>query len=164
MLAPKGALKLVLETVGLGGLHHAWLGDAGTALGAIAVVVIWQYTGNTMVIYLAGLLGIPEELSEASALDGANAWQRIFHIKFPLLAPAFTINLVLSTITALRLFDQVIAMTGGGPGYATETIASVIYKRGFASGEYGYGLAMAILLSLGIAVLSSIQTLVLRRR
>lgn len=164
IFAPDGALNVVLRAVGLGDVAQPWLGQPSTALWAIAVVVIWQYTGNAMVIYLAGLLNVPGELSEAASLDGANAWQRITRIKIPLIAPAITINLVLTTITGLRLFDQILAMTNGGPGYATDTIATVIYKRGFSGGEFGYALAMAVVLTLGIAVLTIIQTILLRRK
>jgi raffinose/stachyose/melibiose transport system permease protein len=164
IFAPDGALNVVLRAIGLGEVAQPWLGQPTTALWAIAVVVIWQYTGNAMVIYLAGLLNVPIELSEASSLDGANLWQRITRIKLPLMVPAITINVVLTTITGLRLFDQILAMTNGGPGYATDTIATVIYKRGFSGGEFGYALAMAIVLTIGIASLTVIQTIVLRRR
>lgn len=164
IFAPEGALNIVLRALGLGGLAQSWLGQPSTALAAIAVVVIWQYTGNAMIIYLAGLLNVPPELSEAASLDGANAWNRITRIKLPLMGPAITINVVLTTITGLRLFDQILAMTNGGPGYATDTIATVIYKRGFSGGEFGYALAMAIVLTIGIALLTVVQTVLLHRR
>lgn len=164
IFAPDGALNVVLRAVGLADAAQPWLGQPSTALWAIAVVVIWQYSGNAMVIYLAGLLNVPAELSEAASLDGASTWQRITRIKIPLIAPAITINLVLTTITGLRLFDQILAMTNGGPGYATETIATVIYKRGFSGGEFGYALAMAIALTVGIAALTIVQTILLRRK
>lgn len=164
IFAPDGALNVILRAIGMDALAQPWLGQPSTALGAIAVVVIWQYTGNAMIIYLAGLLNVPEELSEAAELDGAGTWQRITRIKLPLIAPAITINVVLTTITGLRLFDQILAMTNGGPGYATETIATVIYKRGFSGGEFGYALAMAIVLTIGIALLTTVQTILLRRR
>jgi raffinose/stachyose/melibiose transport system permease protein len=162
--APTGALNVALGSVGLTDLQRSWLGDSQTALWAVAVAVVWQHTGYAMVIYLAGLHGVPRELTEASWLDGANAWQQFTRIKLPLLAPAVTINLVLSLITGLRLFDQIIAMTGGGPGYATETIATAIYERGFGSGELAYGLTMSIMLAAAIAVISAVQVRVLRRR
>lgn len=164
IFAPDGALNAALTALGLAELAQPWLGQPSTALSAIAVVVIWQYTGNAMVIYLAGLLNVPPEVSEAASLDGANVWQRIVHIKFPLMAPAITINLVLTTITGLRLFDQILAMTNGGPGYATDTIATVIYKRGFSGGEFGYALSMAIILTIGIASLAAVQAALLRKR
>lgn len=162
--SPDGALNAVLSAVGLGDLRHIWLGDASTALAAIAVTIIWQNTGSAMVIYLAGLRGIPPELTEAASLDGATRWQRLTHVKLPLLAPAITVNLVLSLINALRTFDQVIAMTNGGPGYATDTLATVIYKRGFGANQLSYGLTMAVILAVAIAILATLQTILLRRR
>lgn len=162
--SPSGALNVVLETVGLGALQRSWLGDHQTALIAIAVTIIWQQTGTSMVIYLAGLRGIPGELAEAAQIDGAGWWQRLSRIKLPLLAPAITINLVLTLIAGLRVFDQIIAMTGGGPGYATDTLSTVIYKRGFGAGQLSYGLTMAIVLSVAIAALAVVQTILLRRR
>lgn len=162
--SPFGALNVVLDTVGLGFLQRSWLGDPQTALAAIAVTIIWQQTGTSMVIYLAGLRGVPPELAEAAQIDGAGWWQRLSRIKLPLLAPAITINLVLTLIAGLRVFDQIIAMTGGGPGYATDTLSTVIYKRGFGAGQLSYGLTMAVVLSVAIAVLAVVQTVLLRRR
>lgn len=162
--SPFGALNVVLDTVGLGFLQRSWLGDPQTALAAIAVTIVWQQTGTSMVIYLAGLRGVPPELAEAAQIDGAGWWQRLARIKLPLLAPAITINLVLTLIAGLRVFDQIIAMTGGGPGYATDTLSTVIYKRGFGAGQLSYGLTMAVVLSVAIAVLAVVQTVLLRRR
>lgn len=162
--APTGALNSVLGAVGLSGLERSWLGDPQTALGAIAVTIIWQQTGTSMVIYLAGLRGIPAELTEAAQIDGARWWTRLSRVKIPLIAPAITINLVLTLIAGLRVFDQIIAMTGGGPGYATDTLSTVIYKKGFGANQLSYGLTMAIILSIAIAVVAVVQTVLLRRR
>jgi raffinose/stachyose/melibiose transport system permease protein len=161
--SPNGGINRVLEAAGLDSLTQVWLGDPSLALWAIAVVMVWQSVGFTMIIFAAGLEGVPEELTEAAEIDGAGPWRRFRDVTLPLLAPALTINLALSLVNGLRTFDQVLAMTGGGPGYATETVSTVIYKQ-FANGEYAYSTALAVELTIAIVVLSAIQVLILRRR
>ena len=157
LYAPEGAINTALHAVGLGSLATPWLGNPATALGAVALASVWQLTGYAMVIYVAGLHGVSADVLAAASLDGAGAWQRLIHIKLPLLAPAITINVALSLIGGLRLFDQILAMTGGGPGYATETLATVIYKEGFVYGNVGYSLALSIVLACFVAVFAGIQ-------
>ena len=106
---PDAGLNALLGFVGLGFLRQNWLGDPGVALWAVGLTVVWQFAGYSMVIFLAALQGIPHELEEAAAMDGAGSWQRFRHIVLPLIAPAMTINLMLSTIGGLKLFDQVFA-------------------------------------------------------
>ena len=113
---PDAGLNAMLGFFGLDFAQQNWLGDPSVALWAIGLTVVWQYAGYSMVIFLAALQGIPKDLEEAAALDGAGRWQRFRHIVLPLIAPAMTINLTLSTIGGLKLFDQVFAITGGGPG------------------------------------------------
>jgi raffinose/stachyose/melibiose transport system permease protein len=161
--SPDGGINRVLGTFGLDGLEHVWLGEPGVALWAIAAVFIWQNVGLSMIIFAAGLEGVPDDLLEAAELDGAPPWRRFRDIVFPLLAPALTVNVALALIGGLRIFDQVLAMTGGGPGYATETVSTVIYKE-FANGEYAYSTALAVELTAVIVLLSAAQVLVLRRR
>ena len=110
-----------------------------------------------MVMYLAGLQGIPEELDEASAVDGASTFRRFRKITLPLLAPAITVSVTLSTIYGLGVFDQVFALTGGGPVDASETLATQIYKQTFAFGRFGYGTALSLVLTVLITVLAVAQ-------
>jgi raffinose/stachyose/melibiose transport system permease protein len=117
-----------------------------------------------MVIFLAGLQGVPRELEEAAAIDGAGRWMRFRKVVLPLLAPAVTINLMLSTIGGLKLFDQVFAITQGGPGYSTETLSTLIYKQAFVFGNYGYSTAVALVLAILVAAVSLVQLKVLRGR
>ena len=117
-----------------------------------------------MVIFLAGLQGVPQELEEAATIDGAGRWQRFRYVMLPLLAPALTINLMLSTIGGLKLFDQVFAITNGGPGYSTETLSTVIYKQAFVFGKYGYSTAVALVLAIFVAAVSLVQLKYLRSR
>lgn len=157
LFAPDGGINEILRGVGLGGLAQNWLGDAKVAIWAIIIVVIWQFAGYSMVIFLAGLQGVPEEVLEAASLDGAGPVRRFWSVVRPMLAPAITINLMLSIIGGFKLFDQVFAMTKGGPGGATNTISTLIYQNAFQLGKYGYGAALAVLLTVLVAVAASIQ-------
>jgi raffinose/stachyose/melibiose transport system permease protein len=164
LLTPDGPINQTLRAVGLPGLAHNWLADSATALGSVIVVMVWQNVGITMVIYLAGLQGVPDELNEAAAIDGASAFRRFWSVTLPLLAPATTVVVSLTLISGLKVFDQVFAMTGGGPGYATQTISLLMYKSAFVSSEYGYSTAIALVLTAIILVLAATQFGVLRRQ
>jgi raffinose/stachyose/melibiose transport system permease protein len=155
--SPRGALNALLESVGLDSLTRGWLGDSDLALWAVAAVVIWQYAGYSMVIFLAGLQNVPQELYEAAEIDGAGAFWKFLHVTFPMIAPATTVNLVLSTIGGLRLFDHVFALTEGGPGHATETLSTMIYDQGFNFGYYGYSTAVALVLTLIVSAFVLLQ-------
>jgi raffinose/stachyose/melibiose transport system permease protein len=162
--APDAGLNAILGAVGLDGLQQDWLGNSSLALWSIAGMVVWQYAGYSMVIFLAGLEGVPAELHEAAMIDGAGRWHRFRYVTWPLLAPAVTINVMLSTIGGLKLFDQVYAATNGGPGHATETLSTVLYKQAFVFGKYGYSTAIALVLALFVAAVSLVQIYYLRRR
>lgn len=162
--APDAGLNAVLGAIGLGALRQDWLGDPSLALWSVAGMVIWQYAGFSMVVFLAGLESIPRELREAAMIDGAGAAQRLRHVTLPLLAPAITVNVILSTIGGLKLFDQVFAATNGGPGYATETLSTIIYKQAFVFGKFGYSTAVALVLALFVAAVSMAQLRYLRAR
>ena len=128
----------LLDTVGLGSWKQSWTGSPTFALWTIFVVLVWQFAGQAMILYLAGLEGIPKELDEAAAIDGAGPLRKFTAITLPLLAPAFTISLTLTLIMGLRVFDQVIALTNGGPVSASETLATQVYKQAFVNGRFGY--------------------------
>ena len=162
--APDAGLNGILGAVGLGSWRQDWLGDPSIALWSVAFMVIWQYAGYSMVIFLAGLEGVPPELQEAALIDGAGAFRRFRYVTWPLLAPALTVNLMLSTIGGLKIFDQVYAATNGGPGYATETLSTVIFKQAFVYGKLGYSTAIALVLALFVAAVSLVQLYYLRRR
>jgi raffinose/stachyose/melibiose transport system permease protein len=157
-----GGVNLALDAMGIGQVD--FLGNPTTALWIIIVAIIWQFTGATMVIYLAGLQGVPPELLEAAAIDGASSWQRFWHVTRPLLAPAITINLMLGLIGGLKIFDQIFAITGGGPAGQTKTISVIIYELFSQFGEYAESAALALVLAIAVAVLASIQFSVLRRQ
>lgn len=152
-----GPLNEMLSAVGLEGLQRAWLGDPAAAPYTILVVMIWQSIGLCMVIYLAGLAGVPEELEDASQLDGAGIIARFRYVTLPLIRPSIVIGTVLTLVQGLRVFDQVMALTGGGPSGATETLATLVYKETFTYGRFGYGAALSILLTLLVACLAVAQ-------
>jgi raffinose/stachyose/melibiose transport system permease protein len=164
LMSPPGAINELFETLGLGALVQDWLGNPDLALWSIVAVVVWQYAGYSMVIFLANLQNVPEELLEAARVDGAGRFARFWYIVRPQLAPAITINLSLSMIGGLKLFDQVYVMTGGGPGDATETMSTLIYKNAFQFNAFGYGIAIALVLTVFVAAMSGIQYWALGRQ
>lgn len=157
-----GGVNAVLAL--LGAPQVDFLGDPTLAMGVIILTIVWQFTGSTMVIYLAGLQGVPEEVNEAAAIDGAGYWKRFWYVTRPLLAPAITINLMLSLIGGLKIFDQIFAVTNGGPGGQTKTISLMIYEYFSLFGYYGKAAALAVVLAVAIGVLSFVQFSVLRRQ
>jgi len=163
LLGPDGAVNSLLSAVGLSSWQQDWLGDPQLALWSVVGVIVWQFAGYSMVIFLAGLQSVPREIYEAADMDGAGPVRRFWSVTRPLLAPAFTVNLMLSIIGGIKLFDQVYALTNGGPGHATDTISTLIYKDAFTLGEFGYSIALAVVLTIIVAIVSSGQYLVLSR-
>jgi raffinose/stachyose/melibiose transport system permease protein len=164
MLQPDGLVDKAFRLVGLGGLVHLWLADVHLVLYTMFVVITWKYLGFAIILFLAGLQGIPHELQEAAAVDGAGYWQRVRHIMLPLLGPTIRIWMFLSVIGALQLFDLIWIMTLGGPAGSSATMATYLIDRGFRRYEFGYGSAVAVILfmvSLVFAILY--QRYVLRR-
>ena len=157
-----GLLNSVLESIGLSRVN--WLGNPKIALYSIIITQVWQGCGWSMVIYLANLQSIPDELYESADIDGAGWLQRFLKITFPMLAPAVTITCMMVMIGSFKVFDIVFAMTGGGPGHATETIGTILIQKGFTEGRYGYGAALGIVLFLFIAGISLVQLKFLRAR
>jgi raffinose/stachyose/melibiose transport system permease protein len=149
------------------GLHHIffnWLLDPQYALYAMVIVFTWQMGGYTMIIYIAGLQGIPDEMLEAARVDGANLWHRLTKIIFPLLMPAFTICLFLTLSGAFKIFDVNLSLTKGGPNNATEMFAMNIYNEIFGYSHYGIGQAKAIVFFLVVALITLTQVIITKRR
>jgi raffinose/stachyose/melibiose transport system permease protein len=159
-----GPLNGLLGAVGLDSWKKTWTGDPRWALWTVFVVMVWQFAGLAMTLFLAGLQGIPEEIDEAALVDGASTWFRLRRVTLPLLAAPFTISTTLMSITGLRVFDQVKGLTGGGPAGASETLATQVYAQGFVNGRFGYSAAFGVILTLLVAIVSLTQVLVLRRR
>jgi raffinose/stachyose/melibiose transport system permease protein len=110
-----------------------------------------------MVIFMAGLAGVPVEVEEAAAIDGANLWQRFRNVTLPAIRPAVAIATTLGIVQGLRVFDPIMALTGGGPAGATETLATQVYKQAFALGNFGGGAALALVLAAIILFFAVIQ-------
>jgi raffinose/stachyose/melibiose transport system permease protein len=140
-----GMINNSLSLIGIQG--PAWLVDPKTALLSVALVDVWKGVGLATVIFIAGIVSIPREYFEASAVDGASAFRRFWHIVLPLSKPAITTVIILSLIGGLRSFDLIWAMTRGGPGFTSDVIASVIYKQ-YQAGFYGLSTAGNVVLFL----------------
>jgi raffinose/stachyose/melibiose transport system permease protein len=138
-----GLINKSLAAVGIEG--PAWLVDPTFALLSVALVDVWKGVGLATVIFIAGIVSIPREYFEASAVDGASAFRRFWHIVLPLSKPAITTVIILSLIGGLRTFDLIWAMTRGGPGFTSDVIASVIYKQ-YQAGFYGLSTAGNVVL------------------
>ena len=151
------------KLIGFTALGNNILSSRSWAIFAAAFVTIWRSTGWYMMVYLAGLQSIPNDLLEAASIDGANGWQRTRRITLPLLAPSFTINFILAFERGLKDFDSIFALTNGGPGDATLTIAINIYKQSCFFSRAGYGTAIGIMLFLMVTGLSLAQLIFLRK-
>jgi raffinose/stachyose/melibiose transport system permease protein len=136
-----GAINLTLEAIGLKSWAKPWLGDENLALIVISLTSAWQWVGMPTVMFLAGLLGIPDELLEAARVDGASSWTIFWKIKFPLLMPVVGVVAILTFVDNFNAFDVIYAMAGarGEPGYATDLLATFFYRTGIA-GEHPVGI------------------------
>jgi raffinose/stachyose/melibiose transport system permease protein len=166
MLQSNGALNGLLEKIGLGGLKTDWLSDPSIAIWTLLVIITWKYVGFAVILFLAGLQGIPDEITEAARIDGASYWQVQRYIVLPLMGPTVRIWAFLSVIGSLQLFDlvwiiwgQYVASTAG-----TSTMATYMVANGRNAGSYGYGSAVAVVIFLISLVVALIyQRFVLRR-
>ena len=145
------------QALGIDWLSTSLLTNPDLAWFPIAFLSVWQGVAYSTLLYLAGLQTIDTEVYEAADIDGVNAWQRFWQITFPLIGPFFTINMVLSLKNALSMFDQVIALTGGGPDSKTETVSYLIFQNGLGNGEYAYQMANAVTFFIVLAILAFIQ-------
>lgn len=150
-----GMINAVLEVFGVGPVK--WLTDPDVAFPAVMIMSIWKTVGWNMVILLAGLQGIPSEIYEAAAVDGANRWHSFRRITLPLLKPTILVSAVISTINASQVFEQVYVMTGGGPGYSTMTLVQLVYNAAFQQYEMGYAASVSTVLFLITLVITLFQ-------
>ncbi|WP_244255880.1 sugar ABC transporter permease [Rathayibacter sp. VKM Ac-2760] len=166
MLQTSGAVNGFLEKAGLGALQQDWLSDPAIAIWTLMLIITWKYIGFAVILFLAGLQGIPEELSEAASIDGASYWQVQRRITLPLLAPTLRIWAFLSIIGALQLFDLVYIIWGQyvSSTAGTSTMATYLVTNGRNAGNYGYGNAVAVVLFLVSLIVALLyQRFVLRR-
>jgi raffinose/stachyose/melibiose transport system permease protein len=158
-----GLLNAVLEGLGAGGLTRAWLGESQTALLAIVGVGFPWAGGLALLIYLAGLMGISNDVWEAASLDGAVGLRRVLTIDLPLLVPQIRLLATLTTIGALQDFGSILILTGGGPGLATHVPALHMYFQAFRFGHFGYASALGLSLFVVIFLLSVLNMRLGRR-
>ncbi|PRO66573.1 carbohydrate ABC transporter permease [Alkalicoccus urumqiensis] len=148
-----GDLSGILGIEGLNG----WLTTSTTGFWGLVILTSWQLAGYIMIIYIAYLQSIPEELLEAAKVDGANPFQRFRSVTFPLVAPAFTVSMFLTLSTAFKIYDQNLSLTNGGPFNSTEMVAMNIVYTAFSSNEMAYGQAKAVIFFLFVAVIAVTQ-------
>lgn len=164
ILQPRGPLDAVMEHLGLGGLKQLWLADLNLVMWTVFFVISWKYIGLAIILFLAGLAGVPQDLQEAATIDGASWWQVQRRINIPLIAPTIRVWMFLSIIGSIQLFDMVWVLTHGGPAGASSTIATYMFQYGFMRSQYGYGSAVAVILFfLSLIAATVYMSLVLRR-
>jgi raffinose/stachyose/melibiose transport system permease protein len=148
-----GFVNQLLTGIGLEQFTQSWLGDPRFALASIFVANVWQAVGFSMVLFLAGLQGVPAELVDAAKVDGANAWQRFRAVTVPALRPTTVVVIILTIINSLKVFDLVVGMTGGGPAQSTQVLALWTYTQSFTNNQFGMGGAVAtVLLAVTLAL------------
>jgi putative chitobiose transport system permease protein len=155
--ADKGILNYILESVGLISEPVNWLTSTSTSIFAVMVVTVWKGLGYYMVIYLAGLQSISDDLYEAADIDGASKWKQIWHITIPLLMPSIMIVTIMSSISAMKVFEEIYVMTGGGPLNSSKTLVFYIYEEAFDKLQMGYASAAGVILFIITLIFSVIN-------
>ena len=151
-----GPVNEILKFIGISNPPR-WVVDKDWAMIAVSIVSVWKYMGYYIIVYLAALQGISNSLYEAASIDGANGWQKLWHITVPMLTPTTFFVMIMLTIQCFKVFDLVYVMTGGGPGNATKTLVNYIYEKAFTSWEFGPASAGAIVLFVIVLVITLLQ-------
>ena len=157
-----GAINDILHLLGIASVD--WLAYGGRAVVILTLVNSLQFVGISMVIYLAGLQNIPAMYYDAAAIDGVNRKQRLFHITLPLLIPAITSSVTINLIGGLKLYDVIAALTGGGPGYDTNSLSTLIHRLYFGSERAGFAAAVGIVFFIFIMIISNIVVATLQKK
>jgi raffinose/stachyose/melibiose transport system permease protein len=146
-------------------LDHSWIGDPTFSFYAIVILSLWGGVGYLMVIYIAALQGVPQQLKEAAEIDGANAIQVFRNVTLPMIYPAITIGIFLTLNSSFKVYDAVFALTGGGPGRSTQVIALNIVEEAFSfNNRYGYASAKAMILFLIVFLITLVQLWIMKKR
>lgn len=174
LLSPHiGLINPVLRDLGLGRFTRAWLSDTTWAFPSVILVQAWNLLGWSIIIYLAGLQNVPEELRQAAQIDGANSWQAFWRVVFPLLSPSFTSLTVLTFIQIFRVFDVVYVLAGplGAPAGRTDVLGTLVYRTAFGAGgttsadaRMSYAVAISVLIFIMMAIICAGLIKILRRR
>ncbi len=144
-----GIVNYLLQGIGIDKIN--WLGKPWLAFFSMVIADIWKTTPFVAIIVLAGISAIPQELYKASLVDGANGWQRLRFVVLPLIMPVLGVAIIFRAIDAMRIFDLVYVLTGGGPGGSTETVSVYVYQLFFYKGDFGQGAATSVIILLLIA-------------
>ncbi|WP_308798114.1 carbohydrate ABC transporter permease [Agromyces silvae] len=155
LLAPAGGINGALKLLGIDGPN--WLADPSTALISLVVVQVFKGVGMNMVLFLAALQSVPEEIREAAQLDGASPWRSFWSITVPMIAPTILLTGILTTIGSLEVFAPVQLLTGGGPGDSTNVLPFFLYRTAFVSQQFGYASAIGVVLFVIILALTMLQ-------
>lgn len=145
------------QALGIGALSSSMLSSESTAWFAIVLVGAWQSIAMNTIIYISGLQTVPEDVYEAGSIDGATGWKKFKNLTFPLIIPFFSINMVLCMKNFLMVFDQIMALTKGGPSQSTESISYLIYQNGINGGQFGFQSANAVVFFVVIVTISVLQ-------
>ncbi|WP_058300799.1 carbohydrate ABC transporter permease [Gorillibacterium timonense] len=156
--------KTIGELTGWSLFELPWLGTPTTGFWGLVIVFVWQTAGYMMVIYIAAIVGIPKDLIEAAKIDGANPQQIIRRVMLPLIVPAITVCLFLTTSNAFKMFDLNLSLTKGGPGTSTQSLAYNIYAEALVNNRYGLGTAKALLFFLVISIIAVTQVWLTKRK
>lgn len=159
VFSPEGLVNKALVLLGLEGWKQDWLGNPKLAIWVIIFVVMWQGYGYALLLYYAGLQGIPKDVYEAAQLDGADSWRLYTKVVVPMLTPVMRIAVVVAIIACLKQMETVFLMTNGGPGNATQFLGTYLYNKAFTASLYGYGNAISVV----FVVICLVITLVLNR-
>lgn len=147
-----GLLNYALAFIGIGPID--WLNDSQWSKVAIALLVLWRWTGYNMVLMLAGLQGISPDYYEAAAVDGATRWRQVWHVTLPLMRPTFMFCIMLSLVGTVYMFDEVLVLTRGGPGTSSTNFGLYLFNVSFGDFRFGYASCVAYTISIGVVAVS----------
>lgn len=158
------AFEAMQNATGAAIFGWSWLGQPTLAVVSTVLVTVWQALGFYMLIYIAGLQSVPDDVLEAATIDGAGKVRRFFSVVLPLIVPSITVCVFYSIASSLKMFELIFTLTGGGPGSSTTSVALDIYNTAFNSNQYGYGSAKSVVLFLMVAVITILQVTVFKEK
>lgn len=156
--------KTIGELTGWPTFELPWLGTPQTGFWGLVIVFVWQTAGYMMVIYIAAMVGVPKDLTEAAVIDGAGYWQTVRKVTIPLIMPAVTVCLFLTTSNAFKMFDLNLSLTKGGPGTSTQSLAYNVYAEALVNNRYGLGTAKAMIFFILVSVIAITQVWLTKRK
>jgi len=158
------AFEAIHQATGIRAFGWSWLGQPKLAVISTVLVTVWQALGFYMLIYIAGLQSVPDDVLEAATIDGAGKVRRFFSVVLPLIVPSITVCTFYSIANSLKMFELIFTLTGGGPGDATTSVALDIYNTAFNSNQYGYGSAKSVILFVMVAFITILQVTLFKKK